>query len=246
MGGRRVFLGVGGAALLAWCGAVSGYHRESPATVATWLVSLGMVLAIDLSFWLGRNGRNRGWRLRPASDPWPRPGRGGSASALARTTPWLVLLVVAATWDTLGIDTGTHQAHLTISALAQAYRPLNATLLLVWMLMGVGYGAARARSPAAVSTPPTGQAGGPALCASAAVGPHSSGLALLLPSSRPVGVIFWLAVLAAGFFTDLIARRSDGRVATAEEVVRFVSTARVANVALVAAWIFAGYHLFAR
>ena len=115
--------------------------------------------------------------------------------------------------------------------LAQAYRPLNATLLLVWILVGVGYGEARARSPAEASAPPTGQEG-LACCAGAGVVPHTSPLALLLPSSRPVGVVFWLAVLAAGVFIDLVARRSEGRLATAEEVVRFVSTARLANVAL--------------
>ncbi len=232
-------------ALIAWCGAVSGYHRDSPAAVATWLVSLGMVLTVDLSFWLGRSGRNHGLHLGWASDPWPRPHRGGPASSLVGTAPWLVIFVAAAAWDVLGIDTGSHQAHLTISALAQAYRPLNATLLLVWILVGVGYGAARARSPSEVSAHPTGQEG-VACCAGTGVVPHSPPLALLLPSSRPVGVVFWLAVLAAGVFIDLVGRHSDGRIATAEEVVRFVSTARVANVALVVAWIFAGYHLFAR
>jgi hypothetical protein len=35
-------------------------------------------------------------------------------------------------------------------------------------------------------------------------------------------------------------------VATAEEFARFISTSAVANVALIAAWAFAGYHLFAR
>ena len=60
-----------------------------------------------------------------------------------------MLLAVALAWDVLGIDTGPHQYHLTISALAQAYRPLNAGLLLVWMLVGVGYQAARVRAPSA-------------------------------------------------------------------------------------------------
>jgi hypothetical protein len=243
---RRVLLGIGGAALLVWCAAVSGYHRDSRGAVATWLISLAVVIAVDLSFWLGRHGMKHGWTLRPASHPWPRPGRGGSAHALAGTSPWLLLLVVAAAWDVLGIDTGTHEAHLTLSALAQAYRPLNATVLLVWILVGVGYGAARARSPVEVAAPPSRQEGGATFCASAALGSHGPRLALILPSSRPAGVAFWIAVLAAGVVTDLVARRTDGRVATAEEFVRFVSTSRVANVALVVAWTFAGYHLFAR
>ena len=69
--------------------------------------------------------------------------------ALRGVAPWILLVVVALAWDVLGIDTGPHQYHLTISALAQAYRPLNAALLLTWMLAGVGYEAARARAPAA-------------------------------------------------------------------------------------------------
>ena len=40
----------------------------------------------------------------------------------------------------------TSEAHLTISALAQAFRALNAALLLVWMLAGLGYGLTRARA----------------------------------------------------------------------------------------------------
>jgi hypothetical protein len=241
-----VLLGVGGVAILAWCGAVSGYHRDSPAALATWLVSLAVVLAIDLSFWLGRNGRSPGWRLEPASDPWPRPGRGGAASALVGTAPWLALVVLAAAWDVLGIDTGMHEAHLTISALAQAYRPLNAVLLLVWMLVGVGYGAARARRPMVSAAPPAPPGGGIAPSWGAAFVPSTARPALLLPSSKPVGVAFWLAVLAAVVVIDLVARRTDGRLATAEELVRFATSSRVANVAFVVAWTFAGYHLFAR
>lgn len=53
-------------------------------------------------------------------------------------------------------------------------------------------------------------------------------------------------MLAGGVVIDLVARRSDGRVATAEELVRFVSTSRVVNIILIVAWAFAGYHLFAR
>jgi hypothetical protein len=44
---------------------------------------------------------------------------------------------------------------------------------------------------------------------------------------------------------DTAGRRSAGRLATAEEFVRFISTAWPANLALIAAWSFAGYQLFA-
>ena len=45
---------------------------------------------------------------------------------------------------------------------------------------------------------------------------------------------------------DLLARCSAGRVATAEEFARFISTSPAANVVLMVAWVFGGYHLFAR
>ena len=77
-------------------------------------------------------------------------------------------------------------------------------------------------------------------------GGHLVTPALLLPSNRTVGVVFWLALLVVAVAVDVAARRSAGRVATAEEFARFISTAWAANVALIAAWAFAGYHLFAR
>jgi hypothetical protein len=80
----------------------------------------------------------------------------------------------------------------------------------------------------------------------APVGGHQLAPALLLPSNKPAGVAFWTAVVVAAVALDLWARRSAGRLATAEEFVRFISTATVANFALIIAWAFAGYHLFAR
>jgi hypothetical protein len=68
---------------------------------------------------------------------------------------------------------------------------------------------------------------------------------LLLPSSRAVGVGFWIGLAAAGVLVDLEARHSGGRRATAEELVRFI-TAPVVAIVVAAAWILAGYHLFAR
>jgi len=196
-----------------------------------------------------------GWHLDPVADPWPRPGRGGSRLALRGVAPWIVLFVVALGWDVLGLDTGPHEYHLTISALSQAYRPLNAALLLVWILVGIGFGAARARSPLDLEgapspparTDPDAPAQGTTLTAGMiTLGGHPTVPALLLPSSPPVGVAFWLAVPIAGLLVDLAARRSGGRTPTAEELVRFISTPKAAKIALVAAWVFAGYHLFAR
>jgi len=178
--------------------------------------------------------------------------------ALRGAAPWLGVIVVAATWDVLGIDTGAHEYHLTISALSQAFRPLNALLLLVWMTVGIGYAAARARAPLGTRGLDASAGrrfeaegrGGAALCA-AGMAPgggagHALLPALLLPSNRPVGVVFWVGLLVVAVAVDLFARRSAGRVATAEEFFRFISTSALANVALIAEWAFAGYHLFAR
>ncbi len=87
--------------------------------------------------------------------------------------------------------------------------------------------------------------------ASATVGRHSA-LAgrtfpgLLLPQVPAVGVVFWAVVPVVAIAIDQLARRSGGRIADAEEVLRFISTATPVKVLLVVAWGFAGYHLFAR
>jgi hypothetical protein len=255
---RRIPCVVGGVALCAWCGWISGFHRNSTPAEITWVVSLAIVVAVGMLFRAGRAGVSFGWDIGTASDSWPRAGRGGARRALLGVAPWLGVIVVGAAWDSLGIDTGPHAFHLTISALSEAYRPLNALLLLVWMLAGIGYAAARARAPSVAGSPDASRGrgstaeprGGASLYAAGFAPGGSSGHpltpALLLPSSRAAGVAFWVGLLLVVLVVDLLARRSAGRVATAEEFARFISSATVANVALVAAWAFAGYHLFAR
>ena len=256
MGARRISYIVGVVALCAWCGWVSGFHRGSTPAEITWVVSLAIVIALASLFRLGRRGAALGWDVGTAAEPWPRAGRGGGLMALRGVAAWLGVIVVAAAWDVLGIDTGPHDYHLTISALSQAFRPLNALLLLVWITVGIGYAAARARAPLGTRGRDASagrgleaeRRGGAALCA-AGMAPRGGGghlPALLLPSNRPVGVVFWVGLLVVAVAVDLMARRSAGRVATAEEFARFISTSAVANVALITAWAFAGYHLFAR
>jgi hypothetical protein len=119
----------------------------------------------------------------------------------------------------------------------------------------VGYEAAQVRAPLqhTAATPSGSESGrlhpGAALSLCLVAPAHqaqTSGPALLLPQSPGAGVAFWVAVPLAGLLIDLAARRSGGTVATAEEAARFLSTSKVAHVALVVAWAFAGYHLFAR
>jgi hypothetical protein len=250
---HRVARGVAVLALGAWCGWVSGFHRTTVAAEITWLITVSAAVAFDLALWRGtRRGRGT-FHLQLERDPWPRPGRGGTGPALRGVAPWLALIVALVAWEVLGIDTGPHQYHLTISALAQAYRPLNAALLLAWILAGLGYEVARVRTPAGTAAAgidgrapeAPGQPGAFAMAAGS-LGIHHGLPALLLPQNPTAGVAFWVAVSIAACLIDVAARRSNGRHATAEEFVRFVSAAPLANLALIAAWGFAGYHLFAR
>ncbi len=244
----KVILAVLGAlALCAWCGWASGFHHSSTGALATWSASLAGVAVIDGLWWQGRHHRRPGLRLPPAARDWPPPELGGRGRTLRGVTPWLAIITVVVVWEVLGIDTGPHQPHLTISALAQTYRPMNAALLLVWILVGLGYGAARARAPVGGSPGPARRPiGRPAPAAAlATLGHRAAGPALLLPSSRAVGVVFWVGFIVADLCVEAVARTSGGRVATAEQFLRVVSRPVVARVALVAAWAFAGWHLFA-
>lgn len=252
MRGRHVAIGVSALALCAWCGWVSGYHRSSGAADVTWLVTVVAVLVFDLSLRHGTTDARGVWHLQPATQPWPRPGHRGRAT-LRGVELWVGLMVIALGWDILGIDTGPHQYHLTISALAQAYRPLNAAVLLVWVLVGIGYQAARVRAPIdrthaqdGADTPDVPKHGGAFALATGPLGTHQGAPALLLPQNPAVGVVFWLMVPIAAVLIEVAARHSQGRWATAEEFIRFISSTRLANIGLVAAWLVGGYHLFAR
>ncbi len=245
---RGFVVAFSGLALCAWCGWVSGFHRSTAAAVVTWAFSLAAVVVVDLLFWQGQRGRKPGLRLEPVREPWPRPGRGGVRRALVGVSLWLGLALVVLAWEILGIDTGKHEAHLTISALAQAFRPLNAATLLVWMLVGLGYGAARARAPG-VDHPSSfhrrGAERSPPLASVMFTHVPATMPALLLPSSRPSGVAFWLGIVVAIVLLDLVARRSGGRLANGEEFLRLITAPPATNVLLVVAWGYAGYHLFA-
>jgi hypothetical protein len=236
-------------ALAAWCGFASGFHQSSTGAFVTWSISLAAVVAVNLVLASGRHHRRFGLSLPAVEAPWPRPGPGGRGRALAGISPWLVLGLVALAWELLGIDTKPDDPHLTISALAQQYRLLNAVLLAVWILAGLGYGAARARLSAHAPTTVTSdglhksEAFGAVVMVALWRQLHMP--ALLLPASRPVGVAFWLVAVAAALLIDFTARRSQGRIANAGELIRLISGPPVARVVMGAAWAFAGWHLFA-
>jgi hypothetical protein len=58
-------------------------------------------------------------------------------------------------------------------------------------------------------------------------------------------VAFWVGLVAVCVLVDQAARRSRGRMANAGELIRLISRPRAANVVLVVAWAYAGWHLFA-
>ena len=165
-----------------------------------------------------------------------------------------MLMVVVLAWEVLGIDTGPHQYHLTVSAAGSG---LPSAERRSPPACGPSSGSAT-KPPASVrrtggvglphaTRDPNVSASGSAFAAAIGTwGSHQGGPALLLPSSPPAGVAFWVAVPLAAVLIDVVARRSHGRSANAEEFARFISTSQLANVALVATWVFAGYHLFAR
>ena len=241
-------------ALGAWCAFASGFHQSSTGAFVTWSISLAAVIAVDVVLGSSRLRRVVGIPALRVAAPWPRPGRGGRGRVLAGISPWLVLGLVALAWELLGIDTKPDQPHLTISALAQLYRPLNAVLLLVWILAGLGYGAARAGAPVPALTSVADVSGdqvkqpevlGAIAVAVIAVGRQTPMPALLLPGSRPVGVTFWLLLVAAALLIDFSARRSQGRFANGGELIRLISRPVMVRVVMVAGWAFAGWHLFA-
>lgn len=243
-----------GAALGAWCGWASGFHHSTTSAFATWAASLGGVVVVDVLLWRGGRGRRLALPPLPAAAPWPRSGQCGSRRTLVGIAPWLALVLVIAAWEGLGIDTGTHQPHLTVSALAGAYRAFDAALLVTWVLVGVGYGVAQARPVAqAPGPPPASKATGLTdrwtpegrPVAVAVVGHPAVGPALLLPASKAAGIAFWLALVATAVLVELVARRSGGRLATAGELVRLTTRWTAVGVVLAVGWAYGGWHLFA-
>lgn len=238
--------------LCIWCGWVSGFHRATNPARVTWGISLAAVVVVDGLLWQGRRGRHPGLHVEPVARGWPPPGIRATA-VVAGVAPWVTLALVVLAWDLLGIDTGKHAVHLTISALTQTSRPLNAAMLLVWMAVGIGYGFTRARSPRRPAPPSLAKPGSPVACwsvlpvLSLAAGGSSRWplLGLLLPNSRAAGIAFWLGVLVAAAVIDALARRSAGRVPNSEQMLRLVTLPKAANAFWVVAWAYAGYHLFA-
>ncbi|MDA8072405.1 MAG: hypothetical protein M0Z82_12610 [Actinomycetota bacterium] len=300
--------------LLAWCGWASAYRAGTNGGKVIWAVSLAVVAVVAVvadGAW--RRGHRQWVAPRPAP-AWPAPaGADDRRSVLRGMAPWLVLALVVVTWEALGIDTGRHQPHLTLSALVLAFRAMRAATLAVWTGLGLGFVAVRlraravpdlhrrrrrcrwpssashgalvpgalilgtalvsrrsmptarrvrsaltawtrwpvptartARSEASVRVARSAQARGiPTATAGLGLLHHSSLLALLEGDSRAVGVGFWIGVVVVAGAVEVMARRSAGRFCTFEQLLRWISEPVLAEVVAAAAWVYAGWHLFA-
>lgn len=318
--------------LLAWCGWASAYPAGTDGGKLVWGISLAVVAAVALladGAW--RRGHRRWVVPRPLA-PWPPPERSHDRRwVLEGMGPWLLLTLVVVTWEALGIDTGRHQPHLTLSALTLAFRPMRAATFLVWIALGLGFVAIRLRARAvpgairprrwreasgtsrAVVVPAVlvgadrvvhrlarlaqgasasrrvwlssparwgrGAAGTRAAVATAirwalpatanrwpvpvraasrvlarSFSATSSSLVLAQPGylfallegdSRGVGVGFWIGVVVVAGAIEVVARRSSGRLCTFEELLRWISEPLLAEAVVIAAWVYAGWHLFA-
>lgn len=247
-------------AVCAWCGWASAYRLSTWQAWVTWLASLLIVMGAWVALRRGRQGLRFGWLIH-AVPSWPSDPHAPRARTLQGLSPWILLCVLILAWEILGIDTGRHTPHLTISALSQDFRPVHAAMLAVWIATGVAYGVARASlSPTSAGPicdsvvallPVVGLARLSAIAMS-----HRPGfldllsyravlLSLLLGRSRAVGVAFWIGVLVCATAVDLAARGSAARIPSFLQLLQLVSRPAVARFALVVTWTFAGWHLFA-
>lgn len=197
-----------------------------------WSLSTATVVAVDSV--LAR---------RRKTSPLGRPAGAGPSTSTAAArraragAPWLVLVAIAVVWEVLAIDTGRRAPHLTVSALALAFRPLEAALYLVWLGVGLLYGVAAGTGRKGAVRAGSG--------APSSTRPALSLLALLLPHSRAAGVAFWVVFAGAALATEGAGRLSNGRTATATEALSALRESRGARIVLPLAWAYAGWHLFA-
>lgn len=242
---RRGLVGLGAALVAGWSAVASAWPPGSRAGEVAFAVSVALVLA-------GAAALRRLVSTEAAAAGNERLASVGprDEGLLRWLGPWLVLGVVVAIWEALGIATGRHEPHLTLSALTLHYRSVRAGALAGWLWVGLCFGLARTATRAAASgvpdaAAPSGLAAGPVAAAGHLGRAPVAELALLEGRSRAVGVGFWLGVVVAAAVIELVARRSAGKLADFVALLAFVSRPFVPRVLEAAAWAYAGWHLFA-
>jgi hypothetical protein len=69
--------------------------------------------------------------------------------------------------------------------------------------------------------------------------------AAVVGTTRPLGLAFWVAVVAAVLALELVARLTGGGLPTLGQLVARYLPTPVLRAAAVAVWLYAGWHLFA-
>ncbi len=134
--------------LSAWCGdEVSAFHRTTAAAIATCgiFARCGDHGGLRGALRRGTRGKRFGSHLRPVDDPWPRPGQGGGRLALGACA--VIALFAAAITGTCWASTQARTVPPHHQCAGPGLRPLNAALLLAWMLAGIGYRRQGPRAP---------------------------------------------------------------------------------------------------
>jgi hypothetical protein len=78
----------------------------------------------------------------------------------------------------------------------------------------------------------------------AAFGPAGRVFSVLIGSSKPVGLAFWLVVIAALSTLEALAHLTRWPVPSVEDLVARYLAHPALRVAAVAIWLYAGWHLF--
>jgi len=105
----------------------SGWHRS------TWgarFATLGCALVV---LGAGALFQHRRVIARASGDDFSAPLPAGHRVGVVA---WWAVVVVAATWDVLGLLTPPDRHHLTLSAMELAYRPLHALVFACWLAVG--------------------------------------------------------------------------------------------------------------
>ncbi len=207
----------------------SGWHRF------TWGArsgTFGCVLAV-LGVGLLWRHRQPSARSSGSDGAAPLPVVNHTGAAL-----WLVVILVAVVWDVLGLLTPPRPAppHSERHGARLPTPPCAAVCLLVGHRMG-----ARVRTDAparaVVAMPSASHLG-------AALGAACRTFSVVIGSSKPIALAFWLAVIAALSTLEALTHLTRGPVPSAGDLVARYLHRTVLRVVAIAVWLYAGWHLF--
>ena len=192
-----------------WCGFVSGFHRSTAAAVATWCVSfLAVIGSTGCSTVIGAASNSR-------SSPCPQTELAGPSRCRPRQNPSWHFAVASPPPRDRRLGGARHRHRPAFRSLddqrpRESYRAIDAALLFVWILVGIGYGIMRPRTPADDGSSPRDANDAGVASSSAAIAvamrPETPVLGVLLPNNRAAGVTFWVGSVGTCVLADVTAR----------------------------------------